>query len=156
LPTVPSRLNLDASGNITTVPLITVPVRIVSPRTGAAPGFTGDSITLAGASPQAATFQIDEVPIGARIRAVRVRLKDSAVGPTTMNAALFPSVDGTYQAAIATSATSAGSGAVQTIPINGLTTTVAALTTYTVIVTTLAGAANTFVYAIDVDYDFGP
>lgn len=131
----------------------TISIAINAPRTGASPGFTGDSFTLTGASPQSALFQIQGVPVGARITAVRVRVKDSATGPTKMNVQLFPSTDGVAGASIATSITSAGTGAAQTLPLTGLTTTVVALTTYSIYVNTTTGAANTTVVGIDVDYD---
>lgn len=130
-----------------------ISVAVNAPRTGAAPGFVGDLTTIAGASPQSAVFTIDGLPVGSRITAIDVRIQDSATGPTKVNWQLVASTDGTYAAAIATSATSAGSGAVQTLSVTGLTTTTAALKTYTVIVSSTTGAANTFVYAIDVSYD---
>lgn len=131
----------------------TISVPINGPRTGAAPGFTGDFFTISGASPQAAVFQISGIPVGRRMTAVRVRVKDSATGPTTMQVTIYPSTDGAQGASLGSSAVSSGSGAAQTLPVTGINTIVAGLVTYSVYVQTTAGAANTTVCAIDVDYD---
>lgn len=132
--------------------LKTIKVPINGPRTGSGPGITGDIFTMTGAT-QAAVFLIPWLPNGTRILGAKVRLKDNATGPTTMNFTICPSVDGTEQSALGTSATSAGSGATQTLSITGLTSGVAALTSYYVRVQTIAGSALQTIYAIEVDFD---
>lgn len=130
----------------------TIKVPINAPRTGNGPGITGDVFTMTGTA-QAAVFLIPWLPNGARILGGKARIKDNATGPTTMNFQILPSVDGAEQAALGTSSTSDGSGNTQTLPISGLTTTVAALTSYYARINTMSGSALQTIYAIEIDYD---
>lgn len=130
---------------------ITVPIAINGPRAGAAPGFQGDAFYMSGAI-QSAVFQISGVPVGATIVGARVRVRDSASGPTRLNVVLYPSTDGSQGAPIATSSTSSGSGQPQTLSLSGLATTVLPLTTYSLYVNMTTGTAQVSIVGIDVDY----
>lgn len=131
--------------------VITIPIAINGPRTGASPGFQGDAFYMRGPL-QSAVFQISGIPVGSVIESARVRLRDSAVGPTRMNVEIYPSVDGTQGPLIATTLSSNGTGIPQTIPLDGIDTTVAPLTVYSVYVNTTEGSAQVAVLGIDVSY----
>jgi hypothetical protein len=90
--------------------------------------------------------------VGKRILAIRVFIKDSATGPTKLTAALFTASSSGVDTSIA-SVQSAGSGADQTLALNGLTTTISAGTGYSISVTTTLGGAQTTIYFAEIDYD---
>lgn len=129
----------------------TIPIAINGPRVGASPGFQGDALYMSGPV-QTAIFQIQGVPVGSMLTGARVRVRDSAVGPTRLNAIIYPSTDGTQGPPIATSETSTGSGLAQTLSISGVTTPIAPLTTYSIYVNMTTGSAQVSVVGIDVDY----
>lgn len=129
----------------------TIPLAINAPRVGPGPGFQGDALYMSGPV-QTEVFQITGVPVGAKLTGARVRVRDSATGPTQLNAAIFPSTDGNQGPSIATSATSNGSGLPQTLSLSGLATTITPLTTYSIYVSMTTGSALVSVVGIDVDY----
>lgn len=130
---------------------IRVPVPINAPRTGPSPGFQGDAFSMSG-SVQSAVFQITGIPIGSKLVGARVRVRDNAIGPTLLNAIIYPSTDGSQGSPIATSSTSSGSGAAQTLALSGMSAIVAPLTSYSIYVNTVAGSGLCSVLGIDVDY----
>lgn len=90
--------------------------------------------------------------IGDTIVAVRLRVQDSATGPTKILFKLCTSADGGAVTTIATSPASAGTGAVQTISVTGLNTVLASTFYYWIFATFSTGTANSDVYQIEVDY----
>lgn len=93
------------------------------------------------------------LPIGARITAVRMYVIDSATGPTKLKSDLWSLTSSGTATNLGTSSTSAGSGANQTLTISSLTTTVASLTGYAVVASVTTGSANVEIYLVEVDYD---
>lgn len=91
--------------------------------------------------------------VGKRLLATRVYVLDSATGPTTLKSELRSMTSVGGGGLIATSNTSTGSGAAQTLSITGLTTTIPSLTSYSLRVVGVAGTAAVTVLMIEVDYD---
>lgn len=90
---------------------------------------------------------------GDRILAVRVYCSDSNVGPSTLTASFY-STSSTGTGTDVGSATSAGTGANQTLTIGSLTTTVTASTAYGIkIRETSAGGSSCSVFMAEVDFD---
>jgi hypothetical protein len=91
--------------------------------------------------------------VGERILAVRANIIDSVTGPTKLNMIVASLTSTNVLSTIATSATSAGSGANQQLSVTGLTTTLVSNTSYLVIITITTGAAACGIYGVEVDYD---
>lgn len=91
--------------------------------------------------------------VGQRIRAIRIFIQDSVTGPTTYNFTLDSLTSTGTHTTIGTSNTSAGSGANQTLTLSGLTTVIAASTSYSVSIVNVAGAGSSKVYGAEIDYD---
>lgn len=103
-------------------------------------------------SPNFAFIPIPGLKIGSRILAIRVKIRDSATGPTKLTALLrtwnyLGSSDSAF------SNTSLGTGASQTLAVTGLTTIVATGNMYYAIVGFSTGTANCFIDALEVDFD---
>jgi len=94
------------------------------------------------------------LPVGVRVTAVRLRVKDSATGPSTvacrLNRYTF-ATDSTTN--VATSPNSAGTGANQTLSITGLTETMASGVFYSVVMLNQSGTAATKCHGAEIDYD---
>jgi hypothetical protein len=88
---------------------------------------------------------------GNKILAVRARIKDSATGPTKIRITLRSETDG-VASIIGTPIISAGSGALQTIAQTGITTVIAALSTYTIALDLQTGTTLSHIYAVEVDF----
>lgn len=117
-----------------------------------APALVTPSATLA--TPSLGFVAPVSLTIGDRIIAIRVVVRDSATGPTTLRARLFEAVWGSPFSSLATSGTSSGTGAIQTLTISSLTTIVSSASTFAVSVDNNGvGSASCSVYAIEVDYD---
>lgn len=117
------------------------------------PQGTGAGVTVVygGGTNWELGFQIDA---GWTITAIRARIKDSATGPTTTRFRLLSQVDGGGFTTLATSNTSAGSGAAQTIQATGLAVVIAAsgaMLQYELLFDNPAGAANCNLFAIEMD-----
>lgn len=89
---------------------------------------------------------------GKRITAVRAIIQDTASGPTVVRMRTAKDVN-TGSVTILNTATSAGSGAIQTITITGLALIVGAAAAYGIIFDGFSGTGTVFVYGIEVDYD---
>lgn len=95
--------------------------------------------------------------VGKRILAIRIFIADSATGPTKVNAAFSDTTLNLGTAVdIVVGAASAGTGAQQTLALNGLSTIVTAGHAYTAWIKTTSGAAAVTVNGIEIDYDGGP
>lgn len=90
--------------------------------------------------------------VGCRITAVRVFVKDNAVGPTKMQATLSNSDHLGGGGVIASSALSAGTGANQTLTITPVAFTMLAGIFYFVGIVTPTGAAVENIYGAEVDF----
>lgn len=117
------------------------------------PGPTGQNNLVAFAGANTCMSAQIPLPVGARILAVRVRIQDSATGPTKAAIKLMSSVDSGAAVTIATSAQSAGSGAYQTLVLSGLTQVLASLTSYWVAIGTATGTNTITLNNLEVDYD---
>lgn len=113
-----------------------------------------------GNAPNVAITTAYIVPIallaGNRILAVRAVIKDSATGPTKLHVSLgsaVASAGGGAYTNVASSADSAGTAAVQTLSLAGLTTVVAAGSIYAAMIIYSTGVATCQVYGVEVDYD---
>lgn len=93
------------------------------------------------------------LPQGKRITAVRVFCTDNATGPTKIQANLITLSSAGVTANVGSSAISAGTGAVQTLTMSGLTITISTGLFYDITITTTTGAAISNVYGAEVDYD---
>jgi hypothetical protein len=123
--------------------------------------YTGDAVALqaqlsAGSS---RTITLQELRVGDKINAVRVRLRDNA-GTSPHSQAqlkLYSMIDGVVTdggappTPLATSAKSTGAGTKQTIAVTGLSITVASLTDYVVTITETDGAGAIDLYTCEVD-----
>lgn len=92
------------------------------------------------------------LPVGARILAVRVFIKDNVTSPTKITASLSSLTNAAVNTTIASSAQSSGAGANQTLTITPAATTIASSTGYTIALT-VNNVDTCFVYAAEVDYD---
>lgn len=90
--------------------------------------------------------------VGDRILEVRVYLKDSATGPTTVRMTLASTTTAGVQTPIA-NVTSAGSGADQTLSLTGLSTTITAANGYALLMATISGSAQSTIRFVEIDYD---
>ena len=97
------------------------------------------------------------LPIGKRITAIRVYIKDSATGPTKLQATLTSiGVTNGSGATAATSSVSAGDGSEQTLQMTSLTQLVVSNKSYSLAVNTTTGTASCNVHMAEIDYDDGP
>lgn len=124
-----------------------------------------DSYTGAAAAVQAQlsagsarTITLQELRVGDKIIAVRVRLKDLAGAPNSQaQLKLYSMLDGIVTdggappTPLATSAKSTGAGTKQTIAVTGLSIAVASLTDYVVTITETDGAGAIDLYTCEVD-----
>lgn len=117
------------------------------------PGPTGQNNLVAFAGANTCASVGIPLPVGARILAIRVRVLDSATGPTKAAIKLCSSVDNGAAVTIATSAQSAGSGAFQTLTLTGLTTVLASLTSYWVAIGTATGVQTITLNNLEIDWD---
>lgn len=126
----------------------TIKVPVSAPTTGAS--VTAQPVTITTAAQWFG--QIPELVVGQTIVAVRARVKDSATGPTKLQAVLTPSVDGVVGSPLATSPVSSGSGTAQYITAaQGGGTPVVAGTQYIASVNITTGATNCTLYEVEVD-----
>ena len=147
----PSPLAVDSAGNVSagaqqTISISTYAFWSISTVARTPSGITSNPI------PTNTGFDIS-LPIGHRIRAIRVFIQDSVTGPTTYNFTLDSITSAGTHTTIGTSNTSAGSGANQTLTLSGLTTTITTLTSYSVSIVNVAGAASSKIYGAEVDWD---
>ncbi len=100
-----------------------------------------------------ATLLFVDLPleVGVTIAAIRARVKDTTE-PATAYLRLFSATGATYSTLLATSTTSAGSGAEQTISASGLSIVTQPLTRYAAIVACVAGTTDVEVFFLEVDY----
>jgi hypothetical protein len=95
------------------------------------------------------TAWVQHIPglrVGDTIVGIKARVKDSVTGPTTCRVQLHSSTDGVASAALANTATSAGSGAAQTIQVTGLSIPIVSMTTYMLDFVVVSGAASVSLY----------
>lgn len=90
--------------------------------------------------------------VGDRVLAVRLFMKDSATGPTTVRLTLVSTTAAGVQTSIA-NVTSSGAGTDQTLALTALTTTIAASNGYNLNLATILGAAQSTVRFAEIDYD---
>lgn len=114
-------------------------------------GATTAPTAAAGAGFTTTTFMPVELPIGARILAVRTYVRDN-VAPAKVQFTLQTLSSAAVQTTIATSAQSSGAGTDQTLSVTGLTTVVATSNAYTVVMAITAPSSCRW-YLTEVDYD---
>jgi hypothetical protein len=94
------------------------------------------------------------LPVGKRILAVRVLLRDNVTGPTTVGFTVNALTASTNSnAVLGTSATSAGTAAFQSLSVTGLTTPLVAGLFANIRVISVAGTATVTIHGAEVDYD---
>lgn len=149
LPAVRAITRVDTAGNLTFQTSQTIKIPLVVPFLSAA----GVAQPLQTSAANGRQIQLVGLPIGCRITSVKARIRDSAVGPTTLGLSFFSSTDNVPSATIATSSLSAGTGAFQTLTTAASTTTVASGTEYWAIVFVQTGTATCDIYSLEVTYD---
>ena len=91
---------------------------------------------------------------GRRIKAIRVYCQDNITGPTLVTANFRSVTLASTATSIASSSASSGSGALQTLTIGSLSTTVTAGNAYFVRLFTSSGSSSVGIQGAEVDYDF--
>lgn len=120
-----------------------------TPTYAASVGTTGISVTGAALSVVAPIL----LRAGDRILAIRFYVADSATGPTKVQGAYGSSTSVFGTALLASTPVSAGTGANQTLSITGLTTTLAALTSYWIQLDTTTGTNLSACSMVEIDFD---
>lgn len=156
IPAAGGPLSVDAAGNVLTVEkhgirTLQISFYAFQPIEQAVTPASYSSGRLNMTTVQAGTSIL--LPVGKRIREVRVFIADNATGPTKLQSAFMSNTGSTATATIAGSTQSLGNGTNQTLIITGLTTTITAGTTYSILVLTPVGAAVGTVWLAEVDYD---
>lgn len=154
LPAATRMLSMDSAGNVTAGDkhgLRTKNLNYVSQAVGASvfPGVATVGLT-GGTTGAQIMIPLD---VGERILALRVKVVDSATGPSRLQFGFASGTLGGAVSTIATSAASAGNGTLQPLTLTGLTTTVAIGVAYWIYVTYNSGAANCSFGNVEVDYD---
>lgn len=124
---------------------VTRPVLIAAPANS---GLSGLAVQVSSGGSWTVQLQL---PSGERITTVRARVIDSIGSATTIRARLFSSTDGTPSAALATTPTSDGSGAEQTLTVAGLAIDITALTTYHITFDIPSGSGSCKIHTCETD-----
>lgn len=141
---------LGVTGAISSQAVRTMIVPLSAPVTNTS-GVTAQAVTINASSPTHWVGQIPGLIAGQTISEIRLRLTDSATGPTKVQAHLTLGVDGGIGSPTATSNLSSGSGAAQYITMSSLGLVVAAGTVYIVEADLNTGSANCSLYHLEVD-----
>lgn len=132
-----------------TVPLRTMIVPLSAPVTNTS-GITAQPVTINAASPTFWVGQIDGLLVGETIAAIRLRCKDSATGPTKVQAHLTIGTDGAVGAPTSNSNVSDGSGNAQYVTMSPALV-VAVGNVYIVSANLTTGTQNCSLYHLEVD-----
>jgi hypothetical protein len=132
-----------------TVPLRTIIVPLSAPVTNTG-GVSAQTVTINASSPTFWVGQIPDLLVGETIAVIRLRCKDSATGPTKVQAHLTIGTDGATGAPTANSNVSAGSGSAQYVTMSPALA-VAAGNVYIVSANLTTGTQNCDLYHLEVD-----
>lgn len=131
---------------------ITLAVPLFGPGTSSV--FPGRFLTTSGALGQ--VVQLPSMPVGSVITRLDARVRDSAIGPTTLILAIAEQADNSFVGPVgAPSSPSSGAGAFQTLTLSGQARQVAALHAYfagVFVNSVTPGTQPCLVSAIDVTY----